>query len=473
MIIPDKNLLLENLPPYQDRWIVVKEDQNVNEIINEILNAHEDFSDYYNQIALYFDAGTVKETCQTLYRFCKEYLEYVEEPEQMQTTSTPAGLLTRGYCDCKGYASFCAGILDALKRLTGKKIDWKYRFASYEALDKLPHHVFVVVNDNGKDIWIDPTPGAAKKNPAWIIDKKVKTKNTMPLLRNIAGVGIVAVDDLDFSSAVVAPDGGIMYPDGAVPTGEVIPLEQTFVASEDADDDNELPTETRDAINLLFSYGIVDQDGNFYEENMIPLINQLSAAEYQRIAEARYHLEQQVIGGFFKNVFRGFKKVGLAVPRNAYLSLVALNVFGTATKIAQAIQSPDGRQKLADKWYKLGGNPDKLMNAVQSGARKKRIMGLNDDSLPGGIGAAPVVIPAWVATATAIIAALTPLINSILKSQPPTTPMIEGYDPSLQYTTGTGGTDIIGWIKSHPLESAGIGLLIVLAIKKFSKQRAA
>jgi hypothetical protein len=466
---PNKELLLEKLPPYQDRWVMIREEQDVSQIISEILNAHEDFSTYYDDIALYFDAGTIKKICTSLYMFCKENLEYIEESEQLQTTSTPSGLLTRGYCDCKGYASFCAGILDAIKRLTGKQIIWYYRFASYNALDRLPHHVFVVVKDQGKEIWIDPTPGADKKNPSWVIDKTVKTKNTMPLLRNIAGLGIVAVEDYDFSSPMVAPDGGIVYPD-TTPTGEVVPVEQTFVVSEAAEDDNELPVETRDAISLLMSYGIVDADGNFYEQNLFALQDQLSAEEFQRLAEARYHLEQQVIGGFFKNVFRGFKKVGLAVPRNAYLSLVALNVFGTATKVAQAISTEDGKKKLGDKWYKLGGNPDKLFNAARSGAKKKRILGINDAAT---IGAAP-AIPAWVVTATAIIAAMTPLINSILNGQKQTaTPYIEGYDPNLAYSNGYGGTDFLSWIKSHPLETAGIGLLIVLAIKKFSNKRSA
>lgn len=79
-------------------------------------------------------------------------------------------------------------MLDALNRLTTRKIDWCYRFASYHVLSSTPHHVFIVVNDEGREIWIDPTPGAKTSVPVWQIDKKTKIDN-MALARNISGVG--------------------------------------------------------------------------------------------------------------------------------------------------------------------------------------------------------------------------------------------------------------------------------------------
>ena len=49
----------------------------------------------------------------------------------------------RGYCDCKGYALFAAGIIDAIRR-SGENVDWVYRFASCNILNRVPAHVFVV-----------------------------------------------------------------------------------------------------------------------------------------------------------------------------------------------------------------------------------------------------------------------------------------------------------------------------------------
>ncbi len=466
--------LLDALPPFRDEWIMLSSDQTVDTIITEVLSSHKYFAPYYDKIALYFDEGSIQKICNSLYRFCKQNFEYVEETEESQTTSVPSGLLERGHCDCKGYATFCAGVLDAIKRSTGNPIDWYYRFASYKKGDRLPHHVFTVVKTNGGEIWIDPTPGATEKDPSWIIDKTVKTKNAMPLLRNIAGIGMVAAEDYNFAAP---SNGGGITTDA--PAGEVVPVENTFIVSEPVTADDNLSAETLSAIDILLRYGVLDTEGNISDEKLFALMSQLTPAEYQLVSQARYKIDQQLIGGFFSNIWRGVKKVSLVGPRNAYLSLVALNIFGTGTKIAQAISTDEGRQKLGEKWYKLGGNPDALFNAAKSGAKKNRI-GSGEIYIPpmttstgGTIGVAP-VIPAWVAAASAIIAALTPLINSILRSQQSqNVPIVPGYNPSLRSSDGFGGTDPLEWVKSHPIETAAIGLLGIFVIKKLSKKRGA
>lgn len=185
----EKETLLRKLPQYRDEWITITPDQNVHDIIDEILDAHKEFAPYYDKIALYFDADTIGGICDNLYNFCKENISYHEEMAEDQTTALPAGILTRGYGDCKHYASFCGGILGALNR-NGENIDWNYRFASYRLLDSSPHHVFIVVHDKerNKEIWIDPTPGANQMTPYWQLDEKIKLPS-MALNRNIAGIG--------------------------------------------------------------------------------------------------------------------------------------------------------------------------------------------------------------------------------------------------------------------------------------------
>jgi len=182
---PSVQTLIGVLPPYRDEWVVIKNNQEVHDIIREVLDAHKEFATYYNAIGLYFDGPTLDETCDNLYRFCKKNLRYVEEGEHEQSTALPTGLLKRGYCDCKGYAGFCGGVLDAIGRATGKKIDWVYRFASYNPLNSTPHHVFIAVRDGKDELWIDPTPNSDKMTPVWEIDKKI---SGMPLIRNIAGM---------------------------------------------------------------------------------------------------------------------------------------------------------------------------------------------------------------------------------------------------------------------------------------------
>jgi len=79
------------------------------------------------------------------------------------------------------------------------------------------------------------------------------------------------------------------------------------------------------------------------------------------------------VGG---SIGRGVVVGALAVPRASYLSLVAVNYRGLAYKLNAIIELKNGntealRNKLKDKWYKLGGNWDKLVKATNNGKRKK------------------------------------------------------------------------------------------------------
>lgn len=178
--------LLEKLPPYKDEWILIKENQEVKDIQKRIEVAHKKFAEYYDPIALYFDADTIEQICKNIYDFIQKNIQYKEESNEVQTTSLLTGILYRGFGDCKHYALIAGGILNAIERLTGKKINWVYRFASYK-INPTPHHVFVVVFDNDDEIWIDPVPGSDTLTPTWIQDKKIKV-SAMALYENIAGI---------------------------------------------------------------------------------------------------------------------------------------------------------------------------------------------------------------------------------------------------------------------------------------------
>lgn len=182
-MIVTKEKLIEKLPEYRDEWVLIHPDQTVKDIIAEVLTVHDEFAPHYDRIALFFDGDDTEKICSELFDFCRENIEYREETEEDQTSALPTGILVRGFGDCKHYAGFCGGVLDALNR-RGKNLKWKYRFASYDLFDRTPHHVFIVVDNDGEEIWIDPTPGSETKVPVYFVDKKIQA---MPLRRNIAG----------------------------------------------------------------------------------------------------------------------------------------------------------------------------------------------------------------------------------------------------------------------------------------------
>lgn len=76
----------------------------------------------------------------------------------MQNVGCPYWILTHGVIDCKNFSSFIAGNLDSMKR-RGMRVVWEFRFISdrpWSLIDGDPDHVFVVVNPNTNDIWVDP-----------------------------------------------------------------------------------------------------------------------------------------------------------------------------------------------------------------------------------------------------------------------------------------------------------------------------
>jgi len=165
-------------------------DQQVSDIITGMLDAHIKYAPEYQKIAQSFAGRDVKSTARNIYDFLKKNVNYVIEPDDKQMLKSPSAILYTGKTtgsDCKNYALFTAGILDALNR-AGFPIKWAFRFASYRMFDKMPHHTFVVINpDTNKEIWIDPVLNGfnLKKQYYYKLDKKPKN---MALI-SLAGIG--------------------------------------------------------------------------------------------------------------------------------------------------------------------------------------------------------------------------------------------------------------------------------------------
>src|SRR5688500_14049846 len=105
------NDILMRLPPYEDRWQVVVEKQDVADIVKEITDAHRMFGGYYDKFSSLFLCTSPSVLADALYTFDKQNIRYREEDEETQTSALPTGFLTRGFGDCKHYALFNAGVL--------------------------------------------------------------------------------------------------------------------------------------------------------------------------------------------------------------------------------------------------------------------------------------------------------------------------------------------------------------------------
>jgi hypothetical protein len=169
--------ILGRLTPYTGNKVKLTESQSTNDIIKEILNAHQKYAADYDKIAPQFWKGSVKASCNYVFNFLKKNVKYKIEPDSRQSVKSPAAIIATGanggYNDCKHYSLFFCGLLDAWRR-SGKNINFCYRFANYRLLDKKPHHVFTVVNPGGNEIWCDAVLSSFNEKKQYInkIDKK-------------------------------------------------------------------------------------------------------------------------------------------------------------------------------------------------------------------------------------------------------------------------------------------------------------
>lgn len=462
----DKQTLLQRLPAYRDEWVTIVEQQKVSDIISEVLDAHRLNAKFYDQIALYFDSDDPEQIARDLYSFCKENFHYSEEPESSQRSFTPQGALSVGNIDCKGYAGFIGGVLGGIERATGKRLNWNYRFASYKVLDDTPGHVFIVMNNLGEEIWIDPTPGAESKQPVWQIDKKVKV-GSMAVIRNIAGVE----DGIEYDTFQAATrdqlfpnwQRGYYEPDTFFPREPITVSGAAAVESiTDVDD------LTKQAINILFINGIIDAQGQINSAKLSDLPGILTAEEIELLESATL---QTTVGSFFGDLFKGVQHfaagMGMQVPRATFLGLVSQNVFGYATKLQKAISYPDIKAKLADLWERAGGTFSKLESTINSGATKKAVL----KGVSNTVGEVATVA-SIIGSAAIIIAAIMPVITKMLNSKNADVYTGVPLDPATGLPVGSGaglGSGLMGWIQENPVPSLAIAFVLGYAILNYKR----
>lgn len=171
----NRGSVLAQMPAYARPEILISADQDVNDIMRAVLAKHVECEPYYDTICTLFLGSDLWETCENLFDFCQENLTYDIEGKKRQVVSSPQTLLSRGTSDCKCYALFIAGCLDALERKGLLDCTWCYRFASYSIFDSSKGHVFVLV-DKGtpEEIWVDPVLNDLDDRypwPIWVNDR--------------------------------------------------------------------------------------------------------------------------------------------------------------------------------------------------------------------------------------------------------------------------------------------------------------
>lgn len=300
--------ILNKLPPFNNRRDVLVNDQDVADIITGILATHQQYAKQYDKIAPYFIGANNYETGRNIWTFLKNNVRYKVEPESAQMLKSPAAIVTgtvngrTNTSDCKNMSLFTGGVLSAINR-AGGRINWAYRFASYKLWDKVPQHVFVVINpDTNNEIWVDavlPTYNN-KKQYYYKTDRKVNNMALVALSGTMAGKGKAK--------------------------------------------------------------------------------RQQKKAEKQAGKGAKRANAKERRKQFFKKLKDKAKKAGklilkynpaTAASRNAFLLLVKVNARSLATNLKKL--KDRGNTEAQTLWTKIGGNVATLNEAIDSGAKKKRL----------------------------------------------------------------------------------------------------
>lgn len=126
---------------------------------------------YYDLIWMFFESDSVEGVGEGLYDFLKDQMTYIEEDDEAQRLSSPKEMLERGDCDCKGYALFVAGVVDAINRNTEEPIKWCFRFVPSTLLGVKIGHVFVVLDPGASEVWVDPVLSSFNQKPFYAVRK--------------------------------------------------------------------------------------------------------------------------------------------------------------------------------------------------------------------------------------------------------------------------------------------------------------
>lgn len=163
--------------------------------------------------------------------------------------------------------------------------------------------------------------------------------------------------------------------------------------------------------------------------------------------------------------------------RTAFRSLIAINMFNWGYKFNQMRNSNSPYwKKLQQKWYNIGGDVGDLIASINSGKSKKPIF-KGKHSADGvetfnAFGIDDATIAAWIATATPIVAFVTPIVKDFKKSrgesgnpdETPDAPSNPTFDNAANTDAGSPIPDTGNIITNNPIASSLVAIGVIFGI---------
>lgn len=141
------------------------------DIITAVNSSFKQALEQTKAIAINFKGATPLETCENIWNFLRQEINYVKDPAGYQFIRQPRAFLAAKKGDCKSYSLFSAGILKNLY----PDAEVFLRFAGYSSLN-IPTHVYTVIAINGKKIICDGVYKYFSKEKKYTYKKDYKMK---------------------------------------------------------------------------------------------------------------------------------------------------------------------------------------------------------------------------------------------------------------------------------------------------------
>ena len=355
------------------------------------------------------------ETAENIWHFLKTRIRYQRDKDNWQLVKLPSRLLAERQADCKSLSLFTAAALKALN------MPVCFRYVSYTS-SRIPSHVYVTTTDErGNEIIIDSVWNE--------FNSEKQYKNKKDHCMNVVTLSGTSYD----------PTKDPLSPQYKMTLSQKSEVKD-FIArgikaglNHDQIRDNWKKAHPRGFFIWVNQWN--DPKSPYYMRTKDELSEQnryvsagisagLSPAQIAANWKASHPDGPYIVftptgtENFFELIARAFEPVVdilkvalLAIPRTAFLGIVAVNAFSLATKLKRASQSHES--KLKSTWEKLGGSYSALMKAVNSGAKKSPIFGVEGNAIINGNGEGIGTIPHLLATAAPILAVIIPFLESL------------------------------------------------------------
>jgi len=337
-----------------------------------------------------FSGDNFYEKGRAIFNYLKNNIAYKKDRAGVQTIQLPSRMIldTRA-ADCKSL-----GLAAAAFMYNNNFKNVRLRYASYNANDNTPTHVYAVgTDDDGNDIIIDAVYKSYNKElpytyakdypmkiqilsgtPPPVVSRYAKPVDNLPrLLMKLKPGGTLANVVRNEIARRAGKTNFIRY-DAAQLNRYRRQLERHAMTKNDL-----LRSLVQKEIRLIQLGAFV---GNIVTERSAGIqgfndeIGKLSLKKIFKKAGATLKKISP------KQIFRGIKTVGLVLPRKAFLALVSVNARGIASRMAALSEG-----QLKKIWVdRFGGKLSVLKNAISRGRKRRPLIGNKRVRAVSGIG---------------------------------------------------------------------------------------